>query len=113
LYIGRTSPTFCIVDGKKMRWPTQSKWHNPYTISYNKISKIYSVKKGSKELESYKNESSARSYAIEQYKNYVSSNKHLSDSLFELTGKNLGCWCKPQPCHGDVLVSLWKKHVLL
>ena len=19
----------------------------------------------------------------------------------------LGCWCKPQPCHGDVIVKLW------
>ncbi len=19
----------------------------------------------------------------------------------------LGCWCKPKPCHGDVIVKLW------
>ena len=24
----------------------------------------------------------------------------------ELEGKVLGCWCKPQDCHGDVLVEL-------
>ena len=23
-----------------------------------------------------------------------------------LKGKRLGCWCKPQPCHGDVLAKL-------
>lgn len=23
-----------------------------------------------------------------------------------LDGKRLGCWCKPGPCHGDVLVEL-------
>lgn len=26
--------------------------------------------------------------------------------LPELEGKTLGCWCKPGPCHGDVLVRL-------
>lgn len=24
----------------------------------------------------------------------------------ELKGKTLGCWCAPQPCHGDVLSAL-------
>ena len=24
----------------------------------------------------------------------------------ELVGKILGCWCKPSPCHGDVLAAL-------
>lgn len=23
-----------------------------------------------------------------------------------LRGKNLGCWCKPEACHGDVLIEL-------
>lgn len=31
-------------------------------------------------------------------------NKKKSD-VFELTGKRLGCFCKPQACHGDVLAS--------
>lgn len=26
-------------------------------------------------------------------------------SFLELKGKNLGCWCKPKPCHGDVIVE--------
>lgn len=21
----------------------------------------------------------------------------------------LGCWCSPRPCHGDVIVKLWKE----
>lgn len=21
----------------------------------------------------------------------------------------LGCWCKPKPCHGDVIVKLWEE----
>ena len=30
----------------------------------------------------------------------------LDDSLPELKDKTLGCWCKPEKCHGDVLVEL-------
>jgi hypothetical protein len=30
-----------------------------------------------------------------------------AESLNELSGKNLACWCKPgTPCHADVLLSL-------
>lgn len=24
-----------------------------------------------------------------------------------LTGKILGCFCSPKPCHGDVIVKIW------
>ena len=24
-------------------------------------------------------------------------------------GKELGCWCKPSPCHGDILIKLFKE----
>jgi hypothetical protein len=24
----------------------------------------------------------------------------------ELTGRALGCWCAPEPCHGDILLEL-------
>ena len=27
----------------------------------------------------------------------------------ELEGKELGCWCKPSPCHGDILIKLFKE----
>ena len=27
-----------------------------------------------------------------------------------LTGRVLVCFCKPNPCHGDVLVKLWREH---
>ena len=31
-------------------------------------------------------------------------NKEKSE-VYKLAGKRLGCFCKPQPCHGDVLAS--------
>lgn len=30
----------------------------------------------------------------------------LQEDIDELRGKVLGCFCKPNPCHGDVLVEL-------
>ena len=44
----------------------------------------------------------------ECYEKYV-RNSELIDSLHELEGKQLGCWCKPQQCHGDVLVKLYNE----
>ena len=43
------------------------------------------------------------------YETYVRKSPQLMSSLHELEGKQLGCWCKPGPCHGDVLVSLYKE----
>lgn len=62
----------------------QSKWANPYHIG----------KDGTREE------------VITKYRDYVLQNKELMDSLHELIGQTLGCWCKPLDCHGDVLVEL-------
>jgi len=50
-----------------------------------------------------------RKEVINKYRKYILSNKELLDSLGELEGKVLGCWCKPKACHGDVLIELIKK----
>jgi hypothetical protein len=34
-------------------------------------------------------------------------------SLDELEGKTLGCFCKPEPCHGDVLLELLTQKKLI
>lgn len=47
-----------------------------------------------------------RKEVIEKYRRWILSQRHLMESLDELKGKTLGCWCKPKPCHGDVLVEL-------
>lgn len=46
-----------------------------------------------------------REQAIAAYRAWV-SNPIILASLEELRGKTLGCWCKPEACHGDVLVEL-------
>lgn len=47
-----------------------------------------------------------RSEVIRKYREYVQSDEQLMADLEELRGKVLGCYCKPQSCHGDELVKL-------
>lgn len=61
-----------------------SKWGNPFTIG----------KDGTRED------------VIRKYKKYIITNPDLLNSLYELKGKILGCWCSPKVCHGDVLIEL-------
>ena len=65
-----------------------SRWGNPFTIG----------KDGTREE------------VIKKYKKWIRKKPYLLESLCELKGKVLGCWCSPQACHGDVLVELIKKH---
>lgn len=47
-----------------------------------------------------------RDEVIAKYEVWIRNNANLMDSLHELEGKVLGCWCKPKNCHGDILVKL-------
>lgn len=61
-----------------------SKWGNPFKIGPN----------------------GTRKQVIQKYRVWIMSQLHLLDDLHELRGKQLGCYCKPQACHGDVLAEL-------
>lgn len=61
-----------------------SKWSNPFVIGKD----------------------GTRVEVIEKYRNYLLNNKEMMNDLKELKGKTLGCWCSPQPCHGDILAEL-------
>lgn len=68
-----------------------SKWGNPFTHKDGTMAQF---------------KVSSRKEAIEKYEEWIKTQSHLMDSLYELKGKTLGCWCKPQSCHGDVLKKL-------
>ena len=61
-----------------------SKWGNPFKIGID----------------------GSRRDVIEKYYKYIKSKPELIASLHELKDKTLGCYCKPEACHGDVLVKL-------
>ena len=47
-----------------------------------------------------------RKEVIRKYEEWIRQQPELLAALPELRGKFLGCHCKPQRCHGDVLVKL-------
>lgn len=70
----------------------QSKWKNPFKLNKNKdnIDEI-----------------------LDKYETHVRESSLYND-LNELNGKELGCWCKGMnPCHGDVLIKLFKEKFIL
>lgn len=89
VYIGRKGVVF--ID--KIRYPPKdSIWANPYKISENM----------------------PREKVLVMYKLYIEEklqkNPNLITELLKLKGKKLGCWCKPECCHGDILVEMIKKY---
>lgn len=69
-----------------------SKWGNPYPIT----------------------ETEDRDTVINKYKQYLwkeintPCGKITKSDILNLSGKRLGCFCKPKPCHGDVLVAAYR-----
>jgi len=61
-----------------------SKWGNPFTIGKD----------------------GTRSEVISKYETFLLNNAELLSSIKELKGKDLGCWCSPRACHGDILLRL-------
>lgn len=47
-----------------------------------------------------------REQVIAKYEEWIQTRPDLLADLPLLKGKRLGCWCKPEACHGDVLVKL-------
>src|SRR5579859_1174800 len=70
-----------------------SKWGNPFTHIKDKTTIAEFVV-------------DSREEAIKKYREWILNQPALLNDLHELKGKTLGCWCKPQSCHGDVLVEL-------
>ena len=38
---------------------------------------------------------------LRRYEDHIRKDPDLFNAVMELEGKELGCWCKPFPCHGD------------
>ena len=48
----------------------------------------------------------SRQEAIYLFKEHIFQNKKLAETVTELRGKILGCWCAPYQCHAEVLHEL-------
>tara|TARA_A100001015_G_scaffold282462_1_gene346735 strand:- start:1657 stop:2250 length:594 start_codon:yes stop_codon:yes gene_type:complete len=90
VYIGRRGVVFIKkADGSKERYPKQdSIFANPFKLQKGLTRKDVIIK--------------YEAYIREQLK----EKPELVEQLRGLKGKNLGCWCKPEPCHGDILAKI-------
>ena len=52
----------------------------------------------------------SREEVIKLFRQYVLGNRLLIESVSELRGKVLGCWCAPERCHAEVLHQLAGNH---
>ena len=58
----------------------------------------------------YKLSEFPRDICIEHYERYARGSYNIISNLSLLSARQLVCFCKPLPCHGDVLVKLCKEH---
>ena len=79
VYIGRNMSFY-------VKGTYKSKWANPYSV------KKY-----------------GREEALRLYEDHIRNDLALYNSLSELRDKELGCWCYPDPCHGNILLKLLKE----
>ena len=54
-------------------------------------------------------EDGTREHVVEKYRQYfrsrIATDADFIEKVLRLKGKLLGCWCKPLPCHGDIIAE--------
>ncbi|WP_052389859.1 DUF4326 domain-containing protein [Belnapia moabensis] len=81
-----TLPPNAVYIGRRVQfqpWPN-SKWANPFKVGRD----------------------GTRAEVITKHEQWLCNQPELLAALPELRGKDLYCWCHPEPCHGDVLLRL-------
>lgn len=95
VYIGR---------GRCPRTGEPGRWGNPFSHRPSRVGAVTLV--------------TTREEAIAHYADWLAAEvdaERISPSeLAALDGKVLGCWCAPQPCHGEVLerAAAWAARML-
>ena len=81
VYIGRYVPHLI---------PINSKWRNPFKIDDKAPDK-----------------NKERQRVLTEFREYLINQHELLKQIpIEIKDKTLGCWCKPLPCHGDILAEI-------
>lgn len=93
--VGTAAPDIVYI-GRAGRLAPDARWGNPFVIAVR-----------SPPVED------ARRAVIDDFRAWVTHSIspeacYIRDHIGDLTGKRLACFCAPEPCHGDVLVELWR-----
>jgi len=71
-------------EGKFVRIDRRSRWGNPFVVGKD----------------------GTRDEVCAKHAAWILTQPRLMESIGELRGKVLGCWCAPERCHGDTLARL-------
>jgi hypothetical protein len=82
-------PSNAVYIGRRTGRLAGSKWGNPFVID-----------------KPNKPRDGTRAEVIAKYREWICDQPELMTALPELRGKDLVCWCAPDPCHGHVLLVL-------
>lgn len=52
-----------------------------------------------------------RKTVLEMYEKYIRNSPELLKRIYHLKAKNLGCYCYPDACHGDILIKILNEMV--
>lgn len=85
--VGKIIPEGAVYIGRQMPGLTGSKFANPFKIT----------------------DEEPREVVITKYKSWlwsqIRTGKITLEDLLELEGKDVVCFCAPQPCHGDIVLA--------
>ncbi len=89
VYIGRGGVVFI----NNERYPKRkSIWHNPFKISKNGLTREDSL------------------VEYEKYLRKMLENPDTKKEFLKLKNKTLGCWCRPEACHGDIIKKVLEEN---
>lgn len=73
---------------------------NPYThLPLNKTKAQFQVESAEKAIEKYR----------EYFYHLIETDPDFLDEVLRLKDKILGCYCAPEPCHGEIIVEFLDK----
>ena len=96
---------------KKRGYKNFKEWHSqPNTLYIGRFNKFLGIP-ASKWGNPFKLTEYDRETCLKLYEEYVKNTPDLINNIDELNGKELGCWCKPEGCHGDILIKLLNENM--
>lgn len=89
----RTKVVHCKKEAYEVYIGRPSKWGNPFSHhSFGTLAKFVV---------------DTREDAVAEFEKYIKGKPSLLRAIKrELRGKVLGCWCRPNACHGDILARI-------
>ena len=92
----------------KRGYASFSQWKDhPHHLYIGRCMKFVEGASASKWQNIYSSQQFGLAKCLKLFEDRVRNTPELMESIPELEGMELGCWCKPNHCHGDILIKLY------